>query len=200
MRSETHAAARFAPVRRWTRREALQGALSLSLFGLGAIPSMARATSLRVGQPAPQATVVDLNGTHWNTQDLRGRLVILTFWATWCVPCRKELPLLSAYAAQHAAQGLNVLGFSLDDTDQIDAVRKIAKSLSFPVGLLAENSAPGYGRMWRIPVNFTIDRDGRLIDNGWDDKQPIWTQERLERIVTPLLSGAPSVEQGPRVP
>jgi hypothetical protein len=41
----------------------------------------------------------------------------------------------------------------------------------------------------RIPVNFTIDRAGRLIDNGWKDKQPTWTLERLERIITPLLSG-----------
>jgi cytochrome c biogenesis protein CcmG/thiol:disulfide interchange protein DsbE len=41
--------------------------------------------------------------------------------------------------------------------------------------------------MWRIPVSFTIDRSGLLSDNGWDDKDPVWTSERLERIVTPLL-------------
>jgi cytochrome c biogenesis protein CcmG, thiol:disulfide interchange protein DsbE len=57
------------------------------------------------------------------------------------------------------------------------------------VGLLANSNLPGYGRgrSWRAPLNFAIDRQGRLIDNGWKDQQAIWTPERLERIVTPLL-------------
>jgi hypothetical protein len=54
--------------------------------------------------------------------------------------------------------------------------------------LLAQSSAPGYGRIWHIPVNFTIDRQGRLVDDGWNDRRPVWTTERLERIVTPLLT------------
>jgi hypothetical protein len=66
--------------------------------------------------------------------------------------------------------------------------RRVAQTLSFPVGLLANSSAPGYGRIWRLPVNFTIDRAGRLIDNGWKDKNPSWTAERLEQVVTPLLT------------
>jgi cytochrome c biogenesis protein CcmG, thiol:disulfide interchange protein DsbE len=53
---------------------------------------------------------------------------------------------------------------------------------------LANSSLPGYGRIWRIPVNFTINRAGQLIDDGWKDKDSTWTAERLERIVTPLLS------------
>jgi hypothetical protein len=56
---------------------------------------------------------------------------------------------------------------------------------------LANSSAPGYGRIWRLPVNFTIDRAGRLIDDGWKDRKPTWTTERLERIVAPLLAGSP---------
>src|ERR1039457_6823737 len=85
---------------------------------------------------------------------------------------------------QHAAQGLAVLGFSLDSPDELRQVRQVAQTYRFPVGLLASSSAAGYGRIWRIPVNFTIDRVGRLIDNGWNDKRPTWTQERLERIVS----------------
>jgi hypothetical protein len=95
---------------------------------------------------------------------------------------------LSAYAARHVDQGLEVLGFSLDGPDNLPAVRQVASGLSFPVGLLGNAWAGGYGRMWRIPVSFTIERSGLLADNGWDDKYPVWTSERLERIVTPLLS------------
>lgn len=166
----------------------LQGATALTLLGSGVLYGpTAHARSLRIGAPAPPATLVTLDGQRIATPDLLGQVVILAFWATWCVPCREELPVLSAYAAQHASQGLDVLGFSLDQPDQIRAVREVAKSFSFPVGLLANSSAEGYGRIWRMPANFTIDRNGRLVDNAWKDKQPSWTYERLERIVAPLL-------------
>ena len=171
-----------------TRRSVLQGAAALlgswTLAGL-----RAEANEVRVGQPAPSATLVTLDGTRLSTSELTGQVVILTFWATWCVPCRDELPLLSTYAAEHAAQGLSVLGFTLNTPDELDSVRVVARTLSFPVGFLERSSAPGYGRIWRIPVNFTIDRAGRLVDDGWKDRNPVWTRERLARIVTPLLVG-----------
>ncbi len=148
----------------------------------------ARANDLRVGAPAPPATLVTLDGEKLSTASLLGQVVVLTFWATWCTPCRDELPLLSRYAAEHARSGLRVLGFTLDTDENLRDVRSVAATLSFPSGLLTRSSAPGYGRIWRIPVNFTIDRAGRLVDDGWKDKQPTWTAERLERIVTPLLS------------
>ena len=167
----------------------LRGAAALSLTGLDAVfAPLASANALRVGEPAPLATLVTFDGQRIATTELLGRIVILTFWATWCGPCREELPLLSAYAAQHATDGLTVLGFALDSPeDDPHKVKQVAQSLSFPVGLLANSSLPGYGRIWRIPVNFTINREGQLIDNGWKDKDSTWTAERLERVVTPLL-------------
>ena len=180
---------RFDSVESPTRRALLRGAAAVSVTGLGALfAPLASANALRVGAPAPAATLVTLDGERISTPELLGRVVILTFWATWCGPCREELPLLSAYAAQHAAEGLMVLGFSLDSPeDDQRKVRQAAQALSFPAGLLANSSLPGYGRIWRIPVNFTINREGQLIDNGWKDKDSTWTPERLERVVTPLL-------------
>jgi cytochrome c biogenesis protein CcmG/thiol:disulfide interchange protein DsbE len=171
-----------------TRRSLFQGAGAWALLGpWGLLAAPARANEVRVGQPAPAATLATLDGKSLSTSDLKGQVVILTFWATWCVPCREELPLLSTYAAEHAAQGLTVLGFTLNTPDELDAVRAVAGTLSFPVGFLERSSAPGYGRIWRIPVNFTIDRAGRLVDDGWKDRKPVWTRERLARVVTPLL-------------
>ena len=162
------------------------GAVGL-LGSAAAMHSPLRAATLKVGQPAPPATLVTLDGQHLSTTQFLGKVLVLTFWATWCVPCREELPLLSAYAQAHADQGLVVLGFSLDDPDNLQQVRAASRTLAFPTGLLGSDRLAGYGRIWRIPVNFTIDRLGRLLDNGWNDKQPVWTRERLERIVTPLL-------------
>jgi thiol-disulfide isomerase/thioredoxin len=75
----------------------------------GLADRLAQANELRVGRTAPPATLVQLNGQRISTSDLIGHVVILTFWATWCAPCREELPLLSEYAAQHAADGLTVI-------------------------------------------------------------------------------------------
>ncbi len=171
------------------RRQLLQRAAAAGLIGaVGVRAPIAEANSLRLGQTAPPATLVTLDGRRLSTSELRGQVVILTFLATWCAPCRTELPLLSDYLARHASRGLMVLGFSLDTPDRLPQLRQLAAPLRFPVGLLAASSAPGYGRIWRIPVSFTLDRAGRLVDNGWRDKPPAWTAERLERVVTPLLA------------
>ena len=150
-------------------------------------PALARAGGPPLGQPAPPLALHTLDGRTISTDSLRGSVVILTFWATWCGPCKEELPLLSDYAARHAAQGLRVLGFSLDEPADLAAVRKAAAGLSFPVGLLGGAYAGGYGRIWRLPANFTIGRNGVLVDNSWNADVPQWTPERLERVVSPLL-------------
>jgi cytochrome c biogenesis protein CcmG, thiol:disulfide interchange protein DsbE len=171
-----------------SRRALLKGCAT-TLIARGALRGLsAQANDLRVGATAPPAILVTLDGQRISTADLMGHVVIVTFWATWCAPCREELPLLSSYAVQHADAGLRVLGFSLDTPDQLAEVRRVVQTLTFPVGLLANSSAPGYGRIWRLPVNFTIDRAGRLIQDGWKEKKPSWTSGRLEQVVTPLLT------------
>lgn len=171
-----------------SRRAVLQAGTCALVAQIALRAGRAEANDLHVGAPAPPATLVTLDGQRISTTELIGRVVILTFWATWCEPCREELPLLSWYADQHAGAGLRVLGFTLDPPEKLPAVTKIAQTLSFPVGLLANSSAPGYGRIWRLPVNFTIDRAGLLVADGWKEKQPTWTAERLEEVVTPLLA------------
>ena len=170
------------------RRALLRGAVGLGIAAAGGLLAMpAQAQELEVGQPAPQLVLHTLDGPSIATRDLLGQVVIATFWATWCDPCREELPLLSAYAAHHAQQGLHVLGFSLDGPEDLPKVKQVATSLSFPVGLLGNPWAGEYGRIWRIPVSFVIDRKGRLADNGWDDAKPAWTKQRLQQVVDPLL-------------
>ncbi len=165
-----------------TRLAALVLALGLICGG-----GQALADDLAVGQPAPPLVLHTLDGHAISTEALHGKVVILAFWATWCVPCRQELPLLSAYAARHAAQGLEVLGFSLDGPDNLASVRRVAASLSFPVGLLGSAWAGDYGRIWQLPVSFVIDRAGVLRYDGWQADQRPWTADSLERIVGPLL-------------
>lgn len=168
------------------RRSILLSTLGLSVFGSLFSPTV-RSNDLVIGQTAPPIVLHTLDGHNIATSDLIGNIVIVTFWATYCDPCREELPLLSEYAKAHAQHGLQVLGFCIDPADNIEEVKKIAQSLSFPVGLTGTPYAGGYGRIWRMPVSFVIDRAGRLIDNGWEDDNPVWTKERLHRVMDPLF-------------
>src|SRR4029077_9737406 len=169
------------------RRRFLQGLACLA-GDLWLVPA-ATAGALRGGGPPPPATLVTLEGQRISSTDLLGQVVILTFWATWCAPCREELPLLSDYLAQHQDAGLQILAFGLDTRERLADVRQVAQSVRFPVGLMSDSSAPGYGRIWRLPVSFTIDAQGRLAEDGWKEKHPVWTRERLDEVVTPLLTG-----------
>lgn len=169
------------------RRAWLRGAAALGLAAAAGV-TPARAAGLQVGGAAPPLVLHALDGSSVSTGELLGKVVVLAFWASWCDPCRAELPLLSDYARRHREQGLRVLGFSLDAPDDLGAVRAIAANLSFPVGLLGSAYAGGYGRIWRLPVSFCIDRAGRLADNGWDDPEPAWTEARLQGVLGPLLT------------
>jgi thiol-disulfide isomerase/thioredoxin len=169
-----------------SRRAWLIEATALGLAAL--VPRAARANDLKLGAPAPPLVLRTLDGRRIATRSLRGSVVIATFWATWCEPCREELPLLSAYAARHSRDGLVVLGFCLDGADTLPQVRKVSATLSFPVGLLGSPWAGGYGRIWRLPVSFVIDRAGVLRYDGWQARDPAWTETSLKRVVDPLLS------------
>ena len=161
---------------------------ALSVLESLVVTKPAHATvNLKLGQTAPNLTLHTLDGKDIRTQDLLGQVVILSFWATWCEPCHEELPVLSMFHEKHKDRGIHVLGFSLDTPEALSKVQRVASTLSFPVGLLGSAYAGDYGRIWNLPVNFVIDRAGRLAYNGWDDKQPAWTMPHLHSVIDPLV-------------
>jgi thiol-disulfide isomerase/thioredoxin len=92
----------------------------------------------------------------------RGRVVLLTFWATWCAPCRIEMPRFIAWQRQYASRGLQIVGVSMDDDPA--PVRKLGQSLhvNYPILMGDEELGGLYGGIMGLPVTYLIDRDGTV--------------------------------------
>jgi len=96
--------------------KSLQIAASIAL---AALAGQASAASLKVGQPAPNFDLTLVDGRHVHLADLRGRVVVLNYWATWCAPCRTELPLLDGYYRAAAKRGWPLKIFAVATEDSI---------------------------------------------------------------------------------
>lgn len=140
------------------------------------------------GQPAPPILAKLLDGTAFNLADDSGKVVIVNIWATWCAPCREEMPALDAYYRQHRDQGLVLIALSMDDPKNEAKVREVTRGYAFPVGFEQDTYLKGYGRIWRLPLTFVVDRKGILRKDQWYG-DPGLDEQQLEQTVTPLLRG-----------
>jgi len=142
--------------------------------------------AMEEGKPAPAFTATLLDGKTIDNNSLKGQVVILHFWATWCEACRKEMPALDTYYRQHQSEGLRVIAISMDDKKQDAAVQQVMQSYRFPAAHERDSNYKGFGHIWAMPMTFVIDRDGILRKDG--SAQPwIMDQNALESIVSPLL-------------
>jgi thiol-disulfide isomerase/thioredoxin len=129
----------------------------------GLIARSRQATALALaGVEAPPMDTVDIAGKSHKLSDHRGRVVLLNIWATWCGPCREEMPKLDRLYRERRDRGLMVFGLSTED---LDLQRKFAKeqvSVSYPLLTLQGNVPAVYRTTARYPANFLIDRAGRF--------------------------------------
>jgi cytochrome c-type biogenesis protein len=113
-------------------------------------------------QPAPEVELKDLTGAPLRLSDLRGRVVLLNFWATWCMPCREEIPDLNAMHKDLEAQGFKVVGASWDDSPSAIQSFQQEIKLDYPVLLDGQSVSGNFGGIQSFPTTFIIDRTGRI--------------------------------------
>lgn len=133
-----------------------------------------------VGQPAPDFTLKMVDGTSVSLADLKGQVVMLNFWATWCVPCRAELPTLDAYYAVQKKYGLRVFAITTEGSVPLSKLKALFAAMAIP----SANRIKGpYGPLTGVPTNFIIDRAGvvRYAKSGAFDL------DRLNAELVPLL-------------
>jgi peroxiredoxin/outer membrane lipoprotein-sorting protein len=138
-----------------------------------------------VGTGAPDFTLPDVNGHPVNLHDLRGKVVVVDFWATWCGPCRAEMPLLEKLHSELAGKGLVVLGLNVgEDAETVTGFAK-KQSCTFPLLLGAEPNVSARYFVEAYPTTFVVDRRGRIAfrDLGGEspDKLKAAVQAALKR-------------------
>jgi peroxiredoxin len=133
---------------------------------------------------APDFRLVDLDGKPVQLSKLRGKVVLVDFWATWCGPCRMEIPHLKKLHERYAAKGLVILGLSVDHQG-VEGVREFVRRQGIPwTTLMAdEDVLADYGVVHSIPTAFIIDRQGRIAARFVGYK----TEDELRAAVSPLL-------------
>jgi len=137
-------------------------------------------------RPAPSFALNDLSGTALSNESLKGQVVLLDFWATWCVPCRKSMPELQAVHDKYAPRGVRVVGVSIDEGDPAKVKAFVtSKKFTYPIAIDSQKS-PAWDafRVKAVPAAYLIDREGRIVAQ-WTGAPPKGSdlEARLEQLL-----------------
>ena len=141
-----------------------------------------------VGRPAPDFALTDLSGNTVRLADFRGKVVLLDLWATWCGPCREEIPDFVDLQTRYAERGFTLVGIALDD-EGAKVVKPFAHQvgINYPIVIGNTRVSAAYGGVQALPTAFLIGRDGRILQTFVGDR----AKPDFERAIrSALLRGA----------
>lgn len=143
--------------------------------------------------PAPDVEFEALDGKSVRLSSLRGRVVLLNFWATWCLPCRAEIPEFNALQHDLESKGLSVVGVSVSPVDTSESIRSFQKDIKQDYTVLrgAEEIGSKFGNGPGLPVTYVIDREGRIRQKFIGPQ----TRESFEAAIKRVLDEAPVTAQ-----
>ena len=158
--------------------------LTLACLVLMAAPVFA---TPQAGDSVPALVLTQLDGKDFDLAAEKGHVVVLNFWATWCEPCREEMPVLDAFYRKYRDRGVVVFGLSEDDTDEAGEVRTMMAAFAYPAALARGAREDGFHMPRALPLTYVIDGQGVIRAKLWPSGTPV-TEENLERAVEPLLT------------
>ncbi len=134
---------------------------------------------------APDFTLPRLDGGQLRLSSYRGKVVLLDFWATWCVPCREEIPHFVELQQKYGDRGLQIIGVSMDDSP--DPVRPFYQQfhMNYPVVMGTADVGSAYGGVLGLPIGFVIDRDGRIYSKHIGATDPAAFESEVTALLQP---------------
>jgi peroxiredoxin len=121
------------------------------------------AQAMGIGDTAPDFARNDLQGRLYSLSGQRGKVVLLNFWATWCAPCREEMPAFSKWQRSYGARGLAIVGVSMDD-DLVSVQQALAqRPVSYPVVMGDAKLGEQMGGVLGLPLSYLLDAEGRVV-------------------------------------
>jgi len=143
-----------------------------------------RAEALPVVGPAPAWSLTSLDGKPIGLAELKGKVVVVDFWATWCPPCVHEIPGYISLQKKYADRGLVIVGLSVDrkGASVVEAFAK-AKDVNYPLAMATPEIVEAFGGIEGIPTTFLIDRDGKIRHK----KVGAMEADDYEKLLAPLL-------------
>jgi thiol-disulfide isomerase/thioredoxin len=134
---------------------------------------------------APFQSARTLDGAEFNS---KGDVTVVHYWATWCVPCRIEMPVLDSLYRKHHGQGLAMIAISIDDSASTAKLKQVTSRFAFPVARVDDVKIPRRDIPAAIPETRVYDRTGRLVFQSKADGKTTVDAATLERVVDPLLA------------
>ena len=116
--------------------------------------------ALELGQPAPDFTLKSMAGTNLKLTEQRGKIIVINFWASWCGPCRKEMPVLQKFYDKYQDLGVSVWGVNVEQENQAGRDFLADLNLSFPILFDASNTISAMYQVEAMPTTIIVDRDG----------------------------------------
>jgi len=159
----------------------LIAALLMGCAAAASVDTPARAAP-EMDQPAPPLIATALDGQTFDLAKLRGKVVLVNFWATWCAPCRREMPVLDAFYRRYREQGLELIGISVDFARDSAKMRKAAGAVSYPTAMANDMPVNGFGPPEGVPVTYVVNVEGVVRD-----KFIATPNKLLHDVVIPLL-------------
>lgn len=132
----------------------------------------------------PQYAYVGLDGSELSTESLQGKVVLVNFWATWCTPCRVEMPLLDAMHRRHAAEGFVVVGLAVDRASTEAVARYVReRGVTYPVAHVDAAAERVFGGVRGYPTSFLLDRRGRIRHTVLGPVAPLSLEPAVRRLL-----------------
>lgn len=131
---------------------------------------------------APAFTLFDISGKPVSLADFRGKVVVLDFWATWCPPCRREIPDFIRLQNEYGSRGLQIVGLALDEPEKVQAFAA-QNGMNYPVLLGTDDVSMKYGGIESIPTTFIIDRQGRIVNKFVGFRTKAEFEEEIKKLL-----------------